>query len=249
MLHPTLGLNQRYHLSFKSHPISVGVTQTFPCSYLENQLEQLLVLQDDPIGLELFERLLALGFRRSGGTIYKPQCPNCNACLPIRIPTQQFIPSRRQKRTLRNNKDIIWKVVDKQQEYHYDLYERYINERHQDGPMYPASKEQYQHFINSGWLAPHYIELWNGDALIAVAVTDVMPNSLSAIYSFFCPNEHKRSLGSLLILLQCRLAKLMNKDFVYLGYQIDESRKMNYKRSYLPYQILTTCGWQQISDE
>ncbi|MBW8185961.1 arginyltransferase [Shewanella sp. NR704-98] len=244
-----LGPDPRYHLSYKSHPIAVGVTQAFTCSYLEDELEQLLVLQEETINLELFEQLLALGFRRSGGTIYKPQCPSCNACMPIRIPAKEFMPSKRQKRTLKNNKDIVWKVIDKQQEYHYALYERYINERHQDGPMYPASREQYEHFINSGWLEPSFIELWHKQRLIGVAVTDVMPNSLSAIYSFFCPDEHKRSLGSLLILIQCRLAKLMNKDFVYLGYQIDESRKMNYKRSYLPYQILTQSGWQQIADE
>ncbi|WP_299794282.1 arginyltransferase [uncultured Shewanella sp.] len=236
-------------MSFKSQPISVGVTKIFPCSYIETQQEQLLVLQEGDIGLELFEQLLALGFRRSGGTIYKPQCPNCQACLPIRLPARLFTPSRRQKRTLRNNRDLVWKIVDKQTEEHYTLYERYINVRHKDGPMYPASKEQYYHFIASGWLKPIFIELWNKESLIGVAVTDILPNSLSAIYSFFCPDEQKRSLGSLLILIQCRLAKLMDKEFVYLGYQIDESRKMNYKRDYTPYQILTASGWQQAPEE
>ncbi|RTR38052.1 arginyltransferase [Shewanella canadensis] len=236
-------------MSFKSQPISVGITKTFPCSYIETELEQLLVLQEDNIGLALFEQLLALGFRRSGGTIYKPQCPHCNACLPIRIPSFLFTPSRRQKRTLKNNQDLIWKIVEKQTEHHYELYETYINVRHKDGPMYPASREQYNHFIDSGWLDPIFIELWKNDTLIGVAVTDILPNSLSAIYSFFAPDEHKRSLGSLLILIQCRLAKLMHKDFIYLGYQIDESRKMNYKRDYTPYQILTSSGWQQTPEE
>lgn len=236
-------------MSFKSQPISVGITKTFPCSYIETELEQLLVLQEDNIGLALFEQLLALGFRRSGGTIYKPQCPHCNACLPIRIPSFLFTPSRRQKRTLKNNRDLIWKIVDTQAESHYELYETYINVRHKDGPMYPASREQYNHFIDSGWLDPIFIELWNSDRLIGVAVTDILPNSLSAIYSFFAPDEHKRSLGSLLILIQCRLAKLMHKEFIYLGYQIDESRKMNYKRDYTPYQILTSSGWQQTPEE
>ncbi len=212
-------------------------------------MEQLLVLQEESVDIALFEQLLALGFRRSGGTIYKPQCPQCNACQPIRLPVKLFIPSRRQKRTLKNNKDLIWKIVDKQAQYHYELYEHYINQRHHDGPMYPASEEQYQHFICSGWLDPIFIELWNDDKLIAVAVTDILPNSLSAIYSFFAPEEHKRSLGSLLILIQCRLAKMMQKDFVYLGYQIEDSRKMNYKTDYTPYQILTTKGWLQTPDE
>ncbi|QFU23121.1 arginyltransferase [Shewanella eurypsychrophilus] len=236
-------------MSSKSQQVSVGITKSFPCSYLDNQLEQLLVLQEESVDLALFEQLLALGFRRSGGTIYKPQCPHCSACLPIRIPTDEFTPSRRQKRTLRNNRDLIWKIVDKQAEYHYALYEIYINQRHNDGPMYPASREQYQHFIGSAWLDPIFIELWSDKKLVGVAVTDILPNSLSAIYTFFAPDEHKRSLGSLSILIQCRLAKLMGKGFVYLGYQIDESRKMNYKRDYTPYQILTGNGWLQMPDD
>lgn len=207
------------------------------------------MLQEESIDIDLFEQLLALGFRRSGGTIYKPQCPNCTACQPIRIPSANFTPSRRQKRTLKNNRDLVWKIIGKQAQYHYTLYESYINQRHCDGPMYPASEEQYQHFIGSGWLDPVFIELWSNDKLVGVAVTDILPNSLSAIYSFFAPDEHKRSLGSLLILIQCRLAKLMQKDFVYLGYQIDESRKMNYKKDYTPYQILTESGWLQTPDE
>ena len=249
MFRSTLGYPTRFILSSKSQQVSVGVTKTFPCSYLDTQMEQLLVLQEESIDINLFEQLLSLGFRRSGGTIYKPQCPHCNACLHIRIPSATFIPSRRQKRTLKNNRDLVWKIIGKQAEYHYTLYETYINQRHSDGPMYPASKEQYQHFIGSGWLDPVFIELWSADKLVGVAVTDILPHSLSAIYSFFAPEEHKRSLGSLLILLQCRLAKLMNKDFVYLGYQIDESRKMNYKTDYTPYQILTSSGWLQTPDE
>lgn len=212
-------------------------------------MEQLLVLQEERVDIALFEQLLSLGFRRSGGTIYKPQCPQCNACQPIRLPSQLFTPSRRQKRTLKNNKNLIWKIVDKQAEYHYQLYEQYINQRHSDGPMYPASKEQYQHFIGSGWLDPVFIELWKDDKLVGVAVTDILPNSLSAIYSFFAPEEQKRSLGSLLILIQCRLAKMMQKEFVYLGYQIEESSKMNYKTDYTPYQLLTAQGWLQTPDE
>ncbi|MCE9684760.1 arginyltransferase [Shewanella sp. AS16] len=225
-------------------PITVGISQAFPCSYLQGQQEQLLVIQEDILDLQLFERLLSLGFRRSGNAIYKPRCPHCNACLPIRIPVKRFMPSKRQKRTLAHNRDLSWRVTSSVGDEHYALYKRYINLRHSDGPMYPPTREQYEHFLHCHWLPPQFIEVYRGKKLLAVAVTDVLPNSLSAIYSYFEPQEARRSLGALLILLQCRLASLMGKEFLYLGYQIDENRKMSYKRLYHPYQILTEQGWQ-----
>lgn len=224
--------------------IAIGISQPFPCSYLEDQQEQLLVIQEERIDARLFERLLTVGFRRSGAAIYKPRCPRCSACQPIRIPVKQFTPSKRQKRTLAHNRDLTWRITSTQTAEQYALYERYIKLRHRDGPMYPPSREQYQQFLFCHWLPPSFIEVYQGNKLLAVAVTDRLPNSLSAIYSYFDPDESHRSLGALLILLQCRLAKLQEKEFLYLGYQIDANRKMSYKRLYRPYQILTPHGWE-----
>ncbi|WOT06525.1 arginyltransferase [Shewanella youngdeokensis] len=230
-------------MNSKNRSISVGITDVFPCSYIDARQEQLLVLQEEVIDAELFEQLLALGFRRSSSMIYKPQCPQCNACLPIRLEIDEFILSKRQKRTLKNNQDLSWKIVEHKTDEQYALYERYINTRHQDGSMYPATPEQYDSFATASWTQPLFIEVSLGEKLIGVAVTDVLPNGLSAIYSYFDPDQHKRSLGSLLILLQTKIAKMMQKQYLYLGYQIDESRKMNYKRDYRPHQILTASGW------
>ncbi|SIR08988.1 arginine-tRNA-protein transferase [Shewanella morhuae] len=224
--------------------IAIGISQVFPCSYLDGQQEQLLVIQEETLDPLLFERLLAVGFRRSGSSIYKPRCPHCSACQPIRVPAYEFVPSKRQKRTLAKNQDLTWRVTSEQTAAQYALYEHYIRERHFDGPMFPPSEDQYNHFLFCDWLPPTFIEVYEGNKLLAVAVTDTLPQSLSAIYSYFDPNEEHRSLGALLILIQCRLAKLMGKEFVYLGYQIDENRKMSYKRLYRPYQILTPKGWE-----
>ncbi|GGN69048.1 hypothetical protein GCM10009193_02600 [Shewanella aestuarii] len=110
--------------------------------------------------------------------------------------------------------------------------------------MYPPSQSQFDDFLLCDWLPPTFIELYDADKLIGVAVTDNLTHSLSAIYSYFDPEYEKHSLGSLMILIQCQLAKSLGKHFVYLGYQIDENRKMSYKRQYRPYQILTPEGWQ-----
>ena len=227
-----------------SKSISVGISKPFDCSYIVGNQEQLLVIQEDQLDAQLFEQLLAMGFRRNGNAIYKPRCPQCQACQSIRVPVHSFKLSKRQKRTLRNNQLLHWKVVTKTTLEHYALYARYINARHHDGPMYPPSQSQFEDFLLCDWLPPTFIELYDADKLIGVAVTDNLTHSLSAIYSYFDPEYEKNSLGSLMILIQCQLAKSLGKHFVYLGYQIDENRKMSYKRQYRPYQILTPNGWQ-----
>ncbi|AZQ10885.1 MULTISPECIES: arginyltransferase [Shewanella] len=224
--------------------VSVGISQLFPCSYLDDQQEQLLIIQEHFLDSLLFERLLQLGFRRSGDAIYKPRCPSCNACMALRVPVNTFVPSKRQKRTLAKNRDLTVHWAEQSSQEHYQLYEKYINLRHFDGPMYPPSRGQYDHFVLCDWAPPAFLELRLDGRLIAVAVTDVLPTSLSAIYSFFDPDFDDRSLGSQLILTQLTQAKSLGKSFVYLGYQIDENRKMRYKRLYRPYQILTADGWE-----
>ncbi len=202
------------------------------------------MIQEENLDPMLFERLLGIGFRRSGNAIYKPRCPHCSACQPIRVPTAEFALSKRQKRTLAHNRDLTWRITTEHSHAQYALYEKYIRERHFDGPMYPPTKEQYEQFLFCDWLPTTFIEVYDNEKLLAVAVTDNLPNSLSAIYSYFAPEAEQRSLGVLLILIQCRLAKLLDKEFLYLGYQIDANRKMSYKRLYRPYQILTPHGWE-----
>ncbi|WP_394132036.1 arginyltransferase [Shewanella maritima] len=228
-----------------SKPLNLGLTKAFDCNYIPGNKEQLLVIQEEQLNGHLFEQLLGMGFRRNGNAIYKPYCPNCNQCQSIRLPIAKFKPSKRQKRTLKANTDIQWRLSHKVSEDHFILYQKYIDERHSDGPMFPASESQYKEFLHCDWLEPTFIELFIEDKLVGVAVTDLMPNSLSAIYSYFDPELSQRSLGSLMILLQCELAKVLGKQYLYLGYQIDSNRKMNYKRLYRPYQILTSQGWQE----
>ncbi|WP_168195188.1 arginyltransferase [Shewanella sp. SNU WT4] len=222
--------------------VPIGISQIFPCSYLASQQEQLLVIQQS-VTPQLYERLMALGFRRSGQSIYQPRCPQCSACQPIRINSQQFTPSSRQKRNARKGSHLSWQIKHTPCDDHYSRYEKYIRLRHADGAMFPPSLEQYQDFLICNWLEQLYIELYDGDKLIGVAVTDCTMNSLSAVYSYFDPDYEALSPGNLLILKQLAIAKQLAKDYVYLGYQIDANRKMCYKRQFRPYEILTTQGW------
>lgn len=171
-------------------PARVGLTQEFDCSYLPNRQEQLLVILDPSCySTDKFESLLGLGFRRSGNQIYRPHCPICSACNSVRVLAQDFIPSKSQKRKLNKAKNQFEvKYSTQERPEYYPLYSKYITMRHQDGSMYPPEKEQFQSFLLCSWLKITFIELWHQDTLAAVAVTDCMNSSISAIYTFFDPD-------------------------------------------------------------
>ena len=229
-------------------PARVGLTQEFDCSYLPNKQEQLLVILDPSCySTDKFESLLGLGFRRSGNQIYRPHCPICSACNSVRVLAQDFIPSKSQKRKLNKAKNQFEvKYSTQERPEYYPLYSKYITMRHQDGSMYPPEKEQFQSFLLCSWLKITFIELWHQDTLVAVAVTDCMNSAISAIYTFFDPDFEHYSLGSVMILEQLKFAKEQNKQYVYLGYQIDECDKMKYKTQFLPAQKQLNDEWVAI---
>ena len=225
-----------------------GITTAFTCSYLPEQKERLLVFMSDtqPTMLE-YNYLISAGFRRSGTQVYRPHCGSCNACESIRLPVNTFAPSKSQKRIIKRNQDLTIRISHNDKPEYYPLYESYINQRHTDGSMYPATLEQYQGFVLSPWNNALFIELHTNDELIGVAVTDKLVSSLSALYTFFKPEEHQRSLGNFAILQQIELAKSLNKPFLYLGYQIDTCQKMSYKQNFLPHERFFDDKWQLIT--
>jgi arginine-tRNA-protein transferase len=230
-----------------------GITSPFTCSYLPEQDERLLVFMSEtqPTVAE-YDFLIGAGFRRSGTQVYRPHCEACKACESIRLPVHMFRPSKSQKRIMKRNQDLTVRISNNDKPEYYPLYESYINQRHDDGSMYPASLEQYQGFILSPWNNAVFIELYITDEhatekLIGVAVTDNLPTSLSALYTFFKPEEQQRSLGSFAILQQIELAKSLNKPFLYLGYQIDTCQKMSYKQNFLPHERFFDDKWQLIT--
>ncbi|WP_199612009.1 arginyltransferase [Flocculibacter collagenilyticus] len=225
--------------------LRLALTKPFVCSYLDDQFEQLLVVIDDTqLNPNHFDKLLELGFRRSGNQVYRPHCSDCHECHSLRVIVDQFSPSKNQKRVLKKAKDFSFKVAHKPRKTYYPLYEKYINTRHEGGSMYPANHSQYQSFVACDWLQSIFIELYDDKKLIAVAVTDLLPNALSAVYTFFDPDYEHFSIGTLLILQQVEVAKLNGKNHVYLGYQIDDCDNMNYKHKFKTNEQFIGNAWQ-----
>lgn len=222
------------------------LTSAHPCGYLENEISQNIIV--DPYletDGQIYSLLSSYGFRRSGDQIYRPQCEQCQACVPIRVRADDFQASKSQRRVLNKNKDLIgYKASSIDTDECYALYERYIRERHSDGEMYPPSREQFKDFLKPVWGITEYLLFRDTDQnLVSVAVTDVFSNGLSAMYSFFDPDQASRSLGIFNVLYQILLCQSRGLPFLYLGYWIKESQKMSYKTQYRPYELFKNNQW------
>ena len=230
--------------------IKFFATKPHTCSYLpEEQATTVFVDPHYEMDGDTYSQLSEFGFRRSGEHVYRPRCEMCQACVPIRIPVDSFEPSRSQKRSLKRNSDLVMNVVDNiDTDEHYALYEKYINARHQDGDMYPARRDQYLDFLTSEWGITRFLEFRRNDQLIAVSVTDVLSNGVSAIYAFFDPDQPKRSLGVFNIVFLTQWAKAHGLPYVYLGYWIRHCQKMAYKVAYKPFQVLVNNHWVTVAD-
>ncbi len=225
---------------FKDYPTS--------CSYLSDELSQSLIVdpnqENNPRVYDIF---LQNGFRRSGNMIYRPDCPSCQKCKPIRLAIKDFKPRRNQRRVLTKNKDIsIQRVKPILTDEQFSLYQAYTQVLHEEGGMANASFQSTSNFFGCEWGMVEFLEYRLQDRLIGLAVTDIMPTSLSAMYTLFDPTLRKRSLGVFSILMQLEQCKKRGLSHLYLGYWIKECQKMAYKQEYRPAEIFNGDHWHQL---
>ncbi len=230
--------------------LSLYITAEHECGYYDDRQTSNLI--PDPqieMGAHLYSLLISKGFRRSGEFVYRPHCKQCSACIPCRINVEQFKPSRNQRRCLKNNQDLSTHIVSAGfKEEYFSLYQRYLNQRHKEGSMADPTREDFSNFLLNSWETTIFIECRLNGKLLCVAVVDFLVAGPSAVYTFFEPSEHKRSLGTFAILQQIWLAKLYNKPSLYLGYWIDQHPKMAYKRNFSALEIFQQDHWQAFSD-
>ncbi len=224
-------------------------TQPHPCSYLPDEQATTLFLDpSQPMDVQVYAELSEMGFRRSGDHLYRPHCQRCSACIPARIPATGINLSRQQKRILKRNTDLqVRPVKPAFTEEYYALYASYIEKRHADGDMYPPSRDQFNTFLVRDLSFCRFYEFRLDGLLKALAVTDVLPNGLSAVYTFYDASDERRSLGRYAILWQIGEAARLGLKAVYLGYWIKNCRKMNYKTEYRPIELLVNQRWVTLS--
>jgi arginyl-tRNA--protein-N-Asp/Glu arginylyltransferase len=221
-------------------------TAEHPCGYYPERIARDLVLDPrDPALSDAYAGALEQGFRRSGGYVYRPRCPACRACVPVRLRVHDFRPDRSQRRCLRDNADIEIRMVPAlRTDENFGLFRRYLEARHAGGGMSDTDEEEFDQFVASEWSPTRFIQMRRGGRLLGVAVTDVLPDALSAVYTFFDPGE--RGLGTLAILRQIEFAQRNGHEYLYLGYWIENHPKMDYKARFRPLQSLGGAGWRNL---
>jgi arginyl-tRNA--protein-N-Asp/Glu arginylyltransferase len=226
--------------------IRLRLTEPQACSYLDDRIATTgFVDPNIAVDNQLYGRLSAMGFRRSGNHLYTPLCGGCNACVSARIPVALFSPNRSQKRCSKGNADVAIRHTSSIDfDEHYPVYHEYICDRHENGDMYPPSREQFDQFLGSVRDCTTFLEFRVANRLIGCAVVDVLPNALSAIYTYFDPACSSRSLGTLAVLRQVALAQELGLKYLYLGYWIADCQKMRYKTNYRPLELLRENAWQ-----
>lgn len=240
------------------------LTAETPCPYLEGKMERkvfthLLDADADAIN----SMLTTAGFRRSQTIAYKPACDSCSACVSVRIPVDAFELTTSYRRILRKNRDLIRIPREPMAtEPQFELLHKYLNQRHANGGMSDMDDDDFAAMVEETTVSTLLFEYWTKpdpgddaaeplgrDRLIATALTDVIDDGLSMVYSFFDPQEHARSLGSYMILDHVAKARELGLPYVYLGYWIEGCRKMSYKARYRPLEALTMEGWMRLPSE
>ncbi|MCS4503214.1 Aspartate/glutamate leucyltransferase [wastewater metagenome] len=229
--------------------LAAYLTGEEPCPYLPDRQARTAFLDPEAaMSPALYGQLLAMGLRRSGAYVYRPLCPGCSACESLRIPVAAFRPRRRQRRARRAAAG--WRVEVSPAHYdpaHYALFRRYIDSRHPEGGMADTDEAAYRRFLFADWCDTELIELHDGDHRVAVAVTDRVPDALSAVYTFFNPAYSFASPGTVAILLQLERAAALGLDWLYLGYWIAQAPTMRYKSEFTPHERFEPDGqWYRI---
>lgn len=235
------------------------LTAPQPCPYLPDHHERKIFTDLGEIfSQEINSVLTRGGFRRSQNIAYRPICDGCHACISVRIIVSDFKPDQTMKRVIKKNIHRFTRVCEPEAtDEQYALFLRYLNARHSDGGMTGMTFSDYKMMVEDTHVKTHIIEYrtqmdntnqnYNGGSLTAVALTDVIDDGLSMVYSFFDPNMKQSSLGVFLILDHIKRAKLLKLPYVYLGYWVKGSKKMDYKSRYRPLEYLTSEGWKVIN--
>jgi len=219
-----------------------------PCPYLGGKVERNLFTElNGAQAQRLHDQLAQAGFRRSHHIVYRPACPGCNGCVPVRVPVDAFRMTRSQRRVWNRNRDLnVTATIPRASEEHFDLFTRYQNTRHSGGEMATMSFADFRAMIEDSVVQTELVTIRDSNGkLVGACLTDLLTHGYSAVYSYFDPDEDQRSLGTYCVLWLLERARHRGLNHLYLGYWIAECAKMTYKSRFQPVEHLGPNGWKQ----
>ncbi len=237
------------HVNWTGIGITFVSTRSQACPYLEGKTERKLIAPITRSARRRFSTLNEAGFRRSNSFVYRPICSDCQACMAARVRVEDFEPSKTQRRIARRNQELSLNMASAMAtEEHYDLFRRYLDQRHFDGDMALMDEDDFAAMIEETSVRTNLFE-WRApgsNRLMAACLVDHLDDGFSMVYSYYDPDQPKRSLGVAMILSLIALAAKAQLPHVYLGYWVQGSRKMSYKQDYHPLEIYSQGRWQLL---
>jgi len=234
-----------------SHKIQFYVTTSYACGYIEDRISQSLVATPHHlISQTHYDDLIKKGFRRSGKFTYKPYCEHCTACIPIRINVKYFSATKTFKRIIKNHQFLQPSILPLSfHEEHFQLYLQYQKNRHEKNKTTDDDVNQYSEFLLQSNIDSRLIQFKDQDKLKIVSFVDVVNDGISAVYTFFDTEDKSFSYGTYSILWLINWCIEKKLDYVYLGYWIKESKKMNYKTNFKPFELFLNNEWRSFDSE
>lgn len=226
-------------------------TAAYPCSYLpERTARSQVATPCHIIDTGLYAELVRNGFRRSGIFTYRPWCDCCSACVPVRVPVDRFTRDRSQERAWRRHSTLQARERSLVfEEEHYQVYRRYQDARHAGGGMDQDGRDQYAHFLLQSQVDTRLIEFRDAGQLRMVSIIDCLNDGLSSVYTFYDPAVRQSSFGTYSILWQIEATRQTAHPYVYLGYWIRDSSKMQYKQRFRPLEGRVAGHWRELHEE
>jgi arginyl-tRNA--protein-N-Asp/Glu arginylyltransferase len=235
------------------------LTAPTPCPYIRGKQERKVFTHlVGERAVRLNDLLTHGGFRRSQTIAYRPACESCRACVSVRVPVAEFAWTRSFRRVLNRNGDVVsdMRAATPTSEQ-YSTFRAYLDDRHADGGMADMTVLDYAMMVEDSHVDTRIVEYRSQDAearasgrgagpLLGVALTDLLSDGLSMVYSFFEPDAHGRSIGTFIILDHIARARRLGLSYVYLGYWVKGSKKMDYKGRFLPQERLLPDGWTRF---
>jgi len=215
----------------------LSVTEETSCPYLPFRLSRSEAYVVDQLEGQVHERLLAFGFRRCGRVVYRPVCRQCQECVQLRVPVDQFRPTRSMRRVRRRNADVrvvVGTPVATSEKY--ALFTRYLDAQHDD--TMERTYESFHGFLYDSPTETSECAYYLGQRLIGVGLVDRCPTGLSSVYMFFDPDESARSLGTFSVLWEIDYCRKLSVPYYYLGFYVAGCRTMSYKARFRPNQVL-----------
>ena len=225
------------------------MTSPSPCPYLTGRDERKVFTHLVGVHAKSLNNALThSGFRRSQTIAYRPACENCRACVSVRVLVEEFVTSRNLRRVMERNAGIY---VEANQpaatQEHFDLFHRYLLSRHPDGGMAEMGIFDFATMIEDTHIDTRLIEYKDQTGmLLGVCLTDILSDGLSMVYSFYDPEDKRRSFGSYMVLDHIMRARRLNLPYLYLGYWVEGSHKMDYKARFRPLELLRPGGWARL---